>query len=118
MVVLKNCELKFSCTLAEPFNICLKEPCFPGCWKVSSVVPIFKNVGERSTVKNYHCVGLLSVVSKVFEKLVNNSTADHLEKSGLFSDCQYDFRSSISNADLLTAVSDRIARAFNKSGAT
>ena len=27
------------------------------------------NVGERSTVTNYHLVNLLSVVSKVFEKL-------------------------------------------------
>ena len=35
-----------------------------------------------------------------------------------FSDFQYGFRSSRSTADLLTVVSDRIARAFNKSGAT
>ena len=37
---------------------------------------------------------------------------------GLFSDFQYGFRSSRSTADLLTVVSDRIARAFNRSGAT
>ena len=35
-----------------------------------------------------------------------------------FSDFQYGFRSSRSTADLLTVVSDRIARAFNRSGAT
>ena len=35
-----------------------------------------------------------------------------------FSDFQYGFRSSRSTADLLTVVSDRITRAFNKSGAT
>ena len=35
-----------------------------------------------------------------------------------FSHFQYGFRSSRSTADLLTVVSDRIARAFNKSGAT
>ena len=29
--------------------------------------------------------GLLSVVSKVFEKLVNNRIVDHLEKCGIFS---------------------------------
>ena len=58
------------------------------------------------------------MVSKVFEKLVNNRIVDHLEKCGLFSDFQYDFRSSRSTADLLTVVSDRIARAFNRSGAT
>ena len=63
-------------------------------------------------------LSLLSVVSKVFEKLVNNRIVDHLEKCGLFSDFQYGFRSSRSTADLLTVVSDRIARAFNRSGAT
>ena len=36
----------------------------------------------------------------------------------LFKDFQYGFRSSRSTADLLTVVSDRIARAFNRSGAT
>ena len=35
-----------------------------------------------------------------------------------FSDFQYGFRSSRSTADLLTVIFDRIARAFNKSGAT
>ena len=118
VVVLKNCEPELSYILAELFNKCLKESCFPDCWKVSSVVPVFKNVGERSTAKNYPPVSLLSVVSKVFEKLVNNRIVDHLEKCGLFSDFQYGFRSSRSTADLLTVVSDRIARAFNRSGAT
>ena len=82
------------------------------------MVPVFKNVGEMSTAKNYGPVSLLSVVSKDFEKLVNNRIVDHPEKCGLFSDFQYDFRSSRSTADLLTVVSDRIARAFNSSGAT
>ena len=118
VVVLKNCEQELSYTLAELFNKCLKESCFPDCWKVSSVVPVFKNVGERSTAKNYCPVSLFSVVSEVFEKLVNNRIVGHLEKCGLFSDFQYGFRSSQSTADLLTVVSDRIARAFNRSGAT
>ena len=84
VVVLKNCEPELSYILAELFNKCLKESCFPDCWKVSSVVPAFKNVVERSTAKNYHPVSLLSVVSKVFERLVNNRIVDHLEKCGLF----------------------------------
>ena len=72
----------------------------------------------RCTAKNYYLFSLLSVVSKVYEKLVNNRIVDHLGKCGLFSDFQYGFRSSRSTADLLTVVSDRIARAFNRSGAT
>ena len=66
MVVLKNCQPELSYLLAELFNKCLKESCFPDCWKVSPVVLVFKNVGERSTAKKYHPGSLLSVVSKVF----------------------------------------------------
>ena len=48
VVVLKNCEAELSYILAELFNKCLRESTFPDCWKVSYVVPVFKNVGERS----------------------------------------------------------------------
>ena len=118
VVVQINCEPELSYILAELFSKRLKESCFPDCWKVSLVVPVFKNVGERSTAKNYCPVSLLSVVSKVFEKLVNNRLADHVEKCGLFSDFQYGLRSLRSTADLVTVVSDRIARGFDRSGAT
>ena len=118
VVLLKNCVLELSYILAELFNKCLKESCFPDCWKVSSVATVFKNVGERSTAKNYRPVSPISVVSKVFEKLVNNRIVDHLEKCHLFCDFQYGFRSFRSIADFLTVVSDRSARTFNRSGAT
>ena len=49
VVVLKNCKPELSYIIAEIFNMCLKE----SCWKVSLVIPVFKNVGERSTAKNY-----------------------------------------------------------------
>ena len=106
VLVLKNSQSELSYILAELFNMCLKESCFPDCWKVSSMVTVFKNIQERSTVKNYHPASLLSVVNKVFEKLVSSRIVDHLEKCGLFSDFWYDFRSSRSTADLPTVVSD------------
>ena len=61
VVVLKNYEKhELSYILAELFSMCLKESYFPDCWQVSLVVPVFKNVGERSTAKNYCPVSLLS----------------------------------------------------------
>ena len=68
LVVLRNCEPELSDIPVELFNKCLKESCFPDCWRLLLVVPVFKNIGERSTSKNYHRVSLLSVVSKVFER--------------------------------------------------
>ena len=51
VVFLKNCELELSYILAELFNKYLKECCFLGCWKVSSVIPVFKNVGKGLLLK-------------------------------------------------------------------
>ena len=45
VAVLKNCEPELSSILAELINKCLKDSCFPDCWKAPSVVPVFKNVG-------------------------------------------------------------------------
>ena len=43
VVVLKNGESELSYILVELFNMCLKESRFPDCWKVSSVVHVFKD---------------------------------------------------------------------------
>ena len=40
VVVLKNCQLELSYILAE--LLCQEESYFPGCWNVSSVVPVFE----------------------------------------------------------------------------
>ena len=65
------------------------------------MVLVFKIVGERSTAQNYCLVNLLSLFSKIFEKQVNNMVSGPR-----------------STTDLLTVVSNRIAKAFNRSGTT
>ena len=71
VVDLKKCEPELSYTLAELFNMCLKESCFTDCWKILSVVPVFRNVEDGSTAKSYCPFSLLSVVSKIFENFTN-----------------------------------------------
>ena len=89
VVVLKNCEPEILYILADLFNKCLKETFFPDWQKVSSVVPVLENVGEKTTAKNYCPVSLRSLVSEVLEKPANKRIVDHLDKCGLFSDVQY-----------------------------
>ena len=93
--------------------MCLKESCFPECVR-SHLWFLCSRILERSTATNYRLVSLLSLVSKVFEKLVNNWLFDHLEKC----DFQYSFRSARSTLDVVAVVSYRMFRAFNRSGAT
>ena len=48
---LKNCVSELSYILAELFIKCLRESCFPDRWKVSLVVPVFKNIGKSLQLK-------------------------------------------------------------------
>ena len=115
-IVLKMCAPELSSILAKLFNKCLIEGCFPSCWKLASVVPAFKNSGERSDPGNYRPISLLPTISKVFESLLNAALTDHFESLGLLSDKQYGFRSSRSTADLLTVITERLLRALDKCG--
>ena len=82
------------------------------------MAPVFKNVGQVPTANCYHAVILLSMISKVFEKFVNNRPVYHLKKSGLFFYLNYGFRPSQSTADFATALYDRLATPFNRSRTT
>ena len=117
VVVLKNCEPELSYILAELFNNCLKESFFQIIGRFHQWSLYLKTLGKGLELKTTTLLVLFLCLVKS-EKLENNRTVDHLEKRGLFSDFQYGFRSSWSTADLHTVVSDRIARAFNRSGAT
>ena len=106
MVVLNNCESERSYILAELFNTCLKESCFSNCWKLLWAVHVFKNVGQRPTPKKAYSLFRC--------RPCKEQACDHPEKCGLF---------LISNMILsllnqLQVVSDRIARSFNRPGAT
>ena len=80
------------------------------------MVPVFKNVGKGLQQKTTAQLVFFLWLVKSLKNFI--LIVDHLEKCGLFSDFQYGFRSSRSTADLLIVVSDRIARAFTRSGAT
>ena len=66
----------------------------------------------------YYPVTLFSVISKIFEKFVNNRLLDQLVKCGLVSDFKYGFISSRSTAEFMTVLFDRITVGFNKSRST
>lgn len=67
--ILKGCINLLAPILCDIFNLCLAEGKFPIGWKTSVVVPVPKK-GNLTLVKNYRPISLLSVFSKIFEKIV------------------------------------------------
>ena len=84
VLVLKNCEPELSYILANSSITVRKSLVFQIVGRSHRWFLYLRMLGEKSTAKNYRPVSLLSVVSKVFEKLVNNRIVYHLEKCVFF----------------------------------
>ena len=113
VVVLKNISPELSPILAKVFNKCIQQNCFPSSWKISSVCPVYKNAGDRSSPSQYRPISLLSIMSKLLESVINKRVTRHLTKNNLLCDEQYGFRSSRSTADVLTVITHRVSEALD-----
>ena len=67
--LLSACAPGIAGSLCDLFNRSFDESTVPSDWKMALVVPVYKG-GSRSTPSNYRPIALLSIVSKVMEKIV------------------------------------------------
>ncbi len=78
-------------SLTVIFNKSIETGIFPDDLKVACISPIYK--GENKTeCSNYRPISVISVVAKVFEKLVSGQLMEYLETYQLLSECQAGFR--------------------------
>ncbi len=78
-------------SLTVIFNKSMETGIFPDDLKVACISPIYK--GESKTeCSNYRPISVISVVAKVFEKLVSGQLMEYLETYQLLSECQAGFR--------------------------
>lgn len=98
--ILKRCASELCVPLTTVFSACIRENTWPLVWKEARVVPVHKR-SSRSDPKNYRPISLLSVVGKVFERVVADVVCHHLSDNYLLSDQQFGFRPGRSTSDLL-----------------
>lgn len=89
-------------------NLSLSNGRFPEVWKTAVVTPIHKS-GDKSTPINYRPISLLSVVSKLLEKIVNNRLVNYLEMNHLLSPAQFGFRRGRSTEHAVSLLLDKVA---------
>ena len=78
--LLKTCALSLYQPLHHLFSLSLSQKYLPLEWRTHLIKPIIKS-GDKSSIRNYRPISLLSVVSKVLEKLVYNSIVDFVSDS-------------------------------------
>ena len=64
---------------------------FPSLWKHAIVVPIFKS-GDANEPKDYRPISLLSIISKVLEKVIAQQLMSHLEENHMLSKTHHVFQ--------------------------
>ena len=111
-LVLRNAAAELASPLARLFQLCFNKEYMPAQWKVANVIPCFKK-GDKHSLSNYRPISLLSVLSKVMEKLINKSMWKHLENHKLISDRQFGFRAGHSTSDALTYIAQRLSNTIN-----
>ena len=94
--------------LAVPLRIILEQPLkeckFPENWK-ENVVPVHKDENEdKNLLKNYRQFSLLSIFSKIFERVIYNSLLNHFQSNELFTSPQSGFPPGDSCIPLLLSI--------------
>lgn len=98
------------CSLA---NLCFHKGIFPKALKRSIVTPVFKGE-DKTDVNNYRPVSLLTSISKIVEKLLNNRLMGYLNKFNILSSSQYGFRKGFSSQDAILALTPLIVQEADK----
>ena len=93
--------------LRDIFNLSLDQGIFPDDWKHARISPIFKS-GDTEDCSNYRPISVLSIISKVFEKLVYRQLYDYFTENGVLSHYQSGFRKGNSTLTSLLKTTDSL----------
>ena len=109
--ILKELAKDQTTPLAIIYNKCIDKVTLPSQWKEAIVTPIFKK-GCKSDPSNYRPVWLTSVVCKVMERIISESTLEHVKSNSLQCSQQHGFttrRSTTTNLEVVNIWSEALS---------
>jgi len=98
--IYRTCRDIFSPIIASLFNRSVSSGMFPACLKTARVIPIYKS-GDSTKPSNYRPISTLSVLSRIFEKLMSKQLVSFFKLHNVFSPCQFGFRANSSTSDAI-----------------
>ena len=94
-------------------KISLREGIFPDVFKLAKVKPIYKK-DDHSDVSNYRPISILSVFSKIFERVVYNRIYEHLVQNKILYPKQFGFQKNNSTEHAIMELVSQITAGFDK----
>ena len=99
--------------LRHLFNLSLSTGYIPPEFKVSRVIPLYKD-GKKDLFGNYRPISLLSTFSKLFEIVVNDQIRSYFNCFNMFSSSQFGFRLGSEPSMAVSKFLDEIFKAESK----
>ena len=100
-------------TLVHIINLSFSQGIFPKELKKAKVFPIFK-AGDSKQMNNYRPISVLTVFSKIFEKLMYTRLFNYLNKHDAIYKYQFGFRAGFGTNLALTTLVDKIVSALER----
>ena len=94
------------------FNKIFELGYFPESWSEGHVIPLHKK-GSINNVENYRGITLLSTLSKLFTRLLNNRLTQWAEVYGVYVEAQAGFRANMSTVDNIYVLHGLISHFLN-----
>ena len=111
--VLKHVAYDIMNPLVHVCQLSLSEGYFPSELKIAKVIPLYK-ANDPSMFNNYRPISLLSVFSKILEKLMYDRLYQYLVKFKLLYDFQFGFQKYKSTYMAIICLVDRLVSALEK----
>jgi len=110
--ILKEAGSAIVPSLTKLINMSLQHCEMPLTWKKANVIPLFKK-GEKDTLSNYRPISILSVVSKVFEKVIFKNVYNYLHAHNFLTTHQSGFRPKDSTVNQLAYLYHTFSKALD-----
>ena len=105
--------------LVNVFNVSLQSAIFPDDWKLAKVSPVFKE-GNKDDCGNYRPISAISVVAKIFEKLVYRQLRSFMTLNNILVEqqsgqkpCSFS-KGKIATANLVISIIESLSFAFKR----
>jgi len=99
--------------LKSLFNDIFDTEVYPKIWSTAILQPIYKRKGDVNLPNNYRGISLLSIISKIFWKVISNRISCWAENNNIFSLYQAGFRKGMSTIDHIVVLDSLIKRAIS-----
>jgi hypothetical protein len=110
--LIKQISYEIAKPLKHIINLSLTTSIVPSQMKIAKIVPIFKT-GDRRSMDNYRPISLLSIFSKILEKVVCNRLCSFLETNNILSGAQFGFRPGHSTVHPMVHFVNHVSKALN-----